>query len=195
MITEPVVKQEPICESDKVKVFDGDHQMRYRVEVKKPDGTTEVFEEAKAYTKSLKVTEDGAVSIVIDSKVPSARATIPYPYHYMSKNGILCALKLYDVKTMSDNGIVAFALNYNLFCLPWEMAIIVHNFGGQRMVFATSRAEWDRGQIGTKNREVQMFLRVPQERHIALCYYKRMVSGDILSWVKKIEDSMSRKGA
>jgi len=195
MITDPVVKQEPICESERVKVFLGENPMRFRVECERPDGTVQVFEEVKAYTESIKVTESGAVSIKIGSQIPRIRASIPYPYHYISKKGILCALKLYDVKTMADEGIITFALNYNLFCEPWEMAIIVHNFKGERMVFATSRAEWDRGQLGIKNREVQMFLPVPHERQIPLRYYKLQVSKDILFWIQRIEESMTRKGA
>ena len=119
MIVEPVKKVEPICESPLEKTFDVPGSVLYRVEATCPDGTVKVFDTVRAYTKSLELGSDGRIKVKIGSKVDKNRVTIPYPYHYLHSDKVLCVVKINKMNTLSDvdNGYRTFALNYNLFCL------------------------------------------------------------------------------
>lgn len=195
MIVEPVAKQEPISESELVTVFDVPGSVLYRVETKRPDGTTLVFDHVRAYTKSLKVQPSGEISIDIGAKSSNVKkGLIPYPYHFLFDDKILCALKVYNMKMKSGAQELSFALNYDLFCLPWKLAIIVHNYCGQRMAFFASRAEWERGELTIHNREVQMFTGIPEERHVELGLASLAVAPRICQWIEDVEAVMTRKG-
>ena len=194
MQTEPVVVQEPLCESDRERVFDVPGSVLYRVEALLPNGTIEVFESVRAYVDSLKVDTDGHISMNVIAK--SSRITkglVPWPYHHLHTSEWLCALKINDMKTMASDTGRTFALNYNLFCLPWRMCVIMHDAGDGLMAFLTSREEWDRGELSARNRELQMFLEIPLERSVPVGLMEPGLSSGVRSWVKAASEVFRRK--
>jgi len=194
MRTEAVEVKEPICESDVEKTFDIPYSGLYRVEAKCPDGTTKVFMGVRAFTESVMVDGRGYVTVKIGSKSPGIwNGNIPYPYHYLHRDTVLCALKIHNMETMSGNGVDTFALNYNLFCLPWKLCILMHETLDGPMAFMTSRAEWDAGEVDVKNREAQMFIGVPQERHVPADLMKLVVQPEISQWIDLARAEITRK--
>ena len=184
----PVEEQKPICESERVRVFDIPYSPLYRAEVKTPAGITEVFGAVRAYTKSVQVSDSGNITIVIDAKNLKNKVRAEYPHHYLHAGRVLCSLKRSRL-TIADS----FALNYNLFCVPWEMCITVHVEDGVPMAFIASRGEWERGQLNSYNREVQMFLPLRRTRHLALDLTKAMVEKGIKTWISHCEAELARK--
>ena len=55
----PVTVQKPISTSARETVFDVPYSVLYRVEAKRPDGTTEVFENVRAFARSVTVDKLG----------------------------------------------------------------------------------------------------------------------------------------
>lgn len=194
MTTEPVAVHQPICQSAREKIFDIPGSILYRVEATLPDGTVKVFESVRAYADSVSVNESGHLSLNIVSKSDRIHSgQIPYPYHYLHQNEWLCALKIHDMTTMSDDEQRTFALNYNLFCLPWKLCVILHDTGDGLMAFMTSREEWDRGEVSARNREVQMFLHVPIERSVPAYLLKLGLDNSIANWIDSASATFARK--
>jgi len=194
METTPVIKEKPISKSDLTKVFDVPGSVLYRVEAKNPAGQVDAFKRVRAYTDSLAVLPDGHIEMVIKGKSREVGAvTIPYPYHYLLEKGVLFAVKMFNMKTRSGGGQLVFGLNYDLFCLPWGLCVIAHVLKGQKMVFYASRAEWERGSLGCANREVQMFLSIPEERNFDIDLYALQADPEVQQWVRDAKILMSRK--
>lgn len=197
MNTEPVEIRVPICESEREKVFRiAGPPVSYRVEVVCPDGTTKILENVKAYTKSLALNESvGRIEMSIDSEHPNIRpCRVLYPYHYLHAEKILCTLKNFDMRLHTKEGSVrGFALNYNLFELPWQFCIVLHKTQRGLMSFMTSRAEWDRGMLTSENREVQMFLQIPEERSVPSSLMEMVVDPSIALWIGHCKAEISRK--
>jgi hypothetical protein len=197
MITESVEIKTPICESEREKVFRvTGPPVSYRVEAVCPDGTTKIFENVRAYTKSLTVNEAvGRIEMVIDSEHPSIRqCRVIYPYHYLHREKILCVLKNFDVRLLTSDGSVrGFALNYNLFEMPWQLCLVLHKAQGELLSFMTSRAEWDRGMLTAENREVQMFLKIPEERSVPANLMEMVVDPSIALWMGNCKSEIRRK--
>lgn len=191
MITKPVKQIEPVCESKLERTFDIPGSVLYRVEARCPDGTVKVFDTVRAYTKSLEVAPDGKIKVKIGSKVDKNKVTVPYPYHYLHKEKVLCTVKINKMDTLSDvdNGYRTFALNYNLFCLKWDACLIMHG----RQVYVTSRPEWERGAVESYNREVQVFLNVDEERGIPIDIATTMMDEGIGRWLGESRAEMVRK--
>jgi len=199
MITEPVAVKSPICESNVCRVFKNDSiPVFYRVEATSPDGTIKVLDNVRAYTKSLLVDDDvGRIEIEVaseNSSVPSV-CRVGYPYHYLHAGAVLCVLKNHMLRMAYDEskGLRSFGLNYNLFELPWKLCIVLHKTDDDLLAFATSRMEWDRGTLNTDNREVQMFIQVPDERHVPANLMKLMVDPGIALWIGCCEAEVTRK--
>jgi hypothetical protein len=194
METEPVVVQQPLCESSRERVFDIPGSILYRVEAVLPNGTTEVFENVRAYADSVTVADNGHVQMNIVSKSDRIRSgRIPWPYHHLHEEEWLCALKIYDMKTMETEHSRTFALNYNLFCLDWRMCVILHEVSDGLMAFLTSREEWERGQLSSRNREVQMFLEVSLERSVPVgLMYPGLCEG-VRGWMDAAVTTFRRK--
>jgi hypothetical protein len=194
MTTEPVPVKTPICESDLEKIYDVPGSILYRVEATLPDGTIKVFDTVRAYADSVSVNSAGHVSLSLVSKSDRIYSgLIPYPYHYLHKDAWLCALKIHKMNTMSDDESLMFALNYNLFCLPWKLAVILHDSGDGLQVFMASREEWDRGEVGVQNREVQMFLRISKERPVPVSLFKLGVDSGVSDWIDAATNSFEKK--
>ena len=195
MITEPVEVRVPIIESSRERVFLGSGVPAfYRVEVACPDGTTKVIENVRAYTESLKIDEGtGRIEIVLNSERPDFRMRVGYPYHYLHAGNVLCTLKCHEMRNLTNGDFLGFGLNYNLFEIPWQLCLVVHRMTDKIMGFVTSRMEWDRGNLSVENREVQMFLKVPQERHVPIDLMKLMVTSGIVEWMDFCEEKMKRK--
>lgn len=193
MQTAPVIQRKPIAQSSLTKVFDVPDSFLYRVEVTNPTGQMDVFDHARAYTDSLAVLPNGYVEMVIVGKGNAKPVTIPYPYHYLLENGVLFAVKMFEVRMGSGGGQLVFGLNYDLFCLSWGLCVIAHVFKGQRVVFYASRAEWDRGSLGCINREVQMFLSIPEERNFDIDLYALQADPAVRKWVTDAKAVMARK--
>jgi len=194
MTTEPVEVKEPICESEREKIFDIPGSILYRVEAKLPDGTVEVFESVRAYADSVSANDNGHVSLNIVSKSDRiASGLIPHPYHYLHKDAWLCALKIHKMETLSDEDSMMMALNYNLFCLPWKMCLMLHDAGEGLMAFLTSREEWEHGKVSAANREVQMFLRVSKERLVPAELMKLGMDSKLSDWVDAATSVYQRK--
>ena len=196
MITQDVEMQIPICESGKERIFKTSSvPVFYRVEVKCPDGTMRIFDRVRAYTKSLIIDEIlGRIDIIIESEQPNVGTRrILYPYHYLHNGRVLCSLKTQSMRMLDDEDKRAFGMNYNLFDLNWTVCILLHRLESKLMAFVTSRAEWDRGNLNAENREVQMFLRVPEERHIPVSMMKIMVDPAIALWMNHCEAEMAKK--
>jgi len=199
MITEPVEIKVPITESEMTKVFKAASVPTfYRVEAKCPDGTTKVIENVRAYTKSLRVDDAlGRIDLEIESENPAVNpklCRITYPYHYLHSGKVLCVLKNYNMRNRTTACSKGFGLNYNLFELPWQLCIVLHKSDTRMLAFATSRMEWDRGTLDVDNREVQMFLQVPDERHVPTELMKLMVDPAIALWMGHCEDEAKWKG-
>lgn len=199
MITEPVKVLEPIVESDRESVFRLESvPVFYRVEAVCPDGTTKILENIRKYTKQLRLDEKvGRIEIEIawEENKKERKLVIPYPYHHLHAGKVLCALKMYDMHMHSsdEEGVRGFGLNYNLFNLPWQLCVILHAVDGKVSSFVTSRMEWDRGNISAENQEVQMFLRVPIERHAPVSLMKLMVDPSVALWMDHCEAEIRRK--
>ena len=195
MIVEPVQKVEPICESKVEKTFDIPGSILYRVEATCPDGTTKVFDKTRAYTESVELSSDGKIKVRIGAKQDRHRATAPYPYHYLCDDRLLCVVKINKMETLSneDEGYRTFALNYNLFCIDWDACLVMHGSGGMKQIYVTSRAEWDRGVLESYNREVQMFLKVDEERGVPLGIAYSMMSDGVKKWIDVARAEMVRK--
>ena len=187
MTTTPVEPKAPIVESDLVRVFDVPGAPFFRAEATLPDGTCKVFEPVRAYTESL-VTEanTGHITISIASRREDYRKYVPYPQHFLVGGEVLCVVKNNDMVTMRDEGSLTFALNYDLFTIPWQLCVLAHRIEGQPFVFFASRQEWDRGEVESQNREVQMFLSIPSERSIALSHYKMQANSAIQGWTEDV---------
>jgi len=199
MITEPVEVREPIRESAREKIFRvTQYPPFYRVEAICPDGTTKIIENVRCYTESVRVDDvTGRIEITLGSerKEPEYHVKVGHPYYYLHASRVLCALKKWEMKIQSDDVLLTFGLNYNLFEIPWELCVVLHEFNGSLMALATSRAEWDRGELKVENREVQMFFRVPQERHVPVSLMKLMVAPEIVEWMEFCEQTMKRKSS
>jgi hypothetical protein len=197
MITAPVEIKVPICESDREKIFRiPGPPVSYRVEAVCPDGTTKILEGVKAYTKSLTLNETvGRIEMVIGSEHPNIKeCRVLYPYHYLHLGKILCVLKNFEMRLLTDEGnIRGFALNYNLFELPWQFCVVLHKMKNELMAFMTSRAEWDRGMLTAENREVQMFLQIPEERSVSVSLVEMVVDPSIALWIDHCKAEISRK--
>jgi hypothetical protein len=196
MILEPIPKRVPICESDLVRVFDEPGSALYRMEVTAPDGTLCVFEGVRAYTETLEVDAQGRVSMSIRAKSTRIRTgKVLYPYHYLCDERVLCVLKLNRMRIKSDEGMGCFALNYNLFCLPWDVCLLAtrDEGGGGGDVYVASRYEWERGELNAHNQEVQMFLQLGRERCVPIGMAKGFYRKEIVSWMERCESEMSRK--
>ncbi len=194
MNMEPIVVNYPICESDVCRVFKKPGiPTFYRVEAKCPDGTMRVIDNVRAYTKSLRVGENtGDIEIEIDSENPAVKpklTIVRYPYHYLHSGTVLCVLKNYEVRNYTDESkrLKGFGLNYNLFEIPWKLCVVLHRVNDKMLAFATSRMEWDRGTLNVDNREVQMFIQVPDERHVPTSLMKLMVDPGIAFWMGSCE--------
>ena len=199
MNTDPVEVKVPICESNVCRVFKNPGiPIFYRVEAKLPDGTTKVIENVRAYTKSLRVDESvGRIELEIDSEniaVSPKLCRITYPYHYLHSGKVLCVLKNYELRNRSAEGLKSFGLNYNLFELPWQLCVVLHKVDNKMLAFVTSRMEWDRGNLSVDNREVQMFIQVPDERHVPTSLMKLMVDPGIALWMGSCEVEANAKG-
>jgi hypothetical protein len=195
MKTEPVTQVEPIATSDVAKVFDVPGSVLYRVEAKTPAGTTEVFENVRAFTNSLQFLGNGEVHMEITGKARKVGVTrIPYPYHFMLGLDVLFAIKVNPMRTQSGDGLLTFGLNYDLFSEKWGLCVIAHVLNGQQVVFYASRAEWDRGHLGTQNRELQMFLSIPEERNFDIDLYALQAREETQKWIRAAKEVMARKG-
>lgn len=198
MLTEPVKTWEPICESNRERVFKMNTiPVFYRVEVKCPDGTVKILENVRAYTKSLLIDDaTGRIELQVSSEHKSSlvsRGKVCYPYHYLHQNNVLCVLKRYGMRYQSDDKVTGFALNYNLFNLPWQLCLILHRVDDGIFAFLATRAEWDRGVIGNENCEVQMFLKVPNERSVPISFMKYFVDPSISLWMNHCEIELAKK--
>ena len=198
MLTEPVKAWEPISESNRERVFKMNTiPVFYRVEVTCPDSTVKVLENVRAYTKSLLIDDDtGRIDLEIasDNKSGSVHRTkIGYPYHYLHQGNVLCVLKRYGMRCNSDERVTGFALNYNLFNLSWQLCLILHRVGDEILAFLATRAEWDRGTIGNENCEVQMFLKVPNERSVPIGFMQYFVDPSISLWISHCETELAKK--
>jgi hypothetical protein len=195
VITEPVEVREPIIESGRERTFIGSGVPSfYRVEAICPDGTIKVIENVRSYTQSLRLDEaTGRIEILLDSNRPDYRMKVGYPYYYLHAGNVLCTLKCHEMRNMTDGEFLGFGLNYNLFDIPWQLCIVLHQKGNSMMALATSRMEWDRGNLSSDNREVQMFLKVPQERHVPIDLMKLMVAPEIVKWIEYCEEKVKRK--
>jgi len=191
VITEPVEPAKPVCESKLERTFDIPGSVLYRVEAKCPDGMVKVFDGVRAYTESVEIGSVGKIKVKIGSKVSKNKVTVPYPYHYIHNDKVLCSVKINKMNTLSsaDDGYRTFALNYNLFCMEWDACLIMHS----RQVYVTSRAEWDRGVVESYNREVQMFLKVDEERGIPVGIASSMMDKGIGRWLGEALAEMVRK--
>jgi hypothetical protein len=199
MITEPVAIREPICESNRCTVFKNPSvPVFYRVEAKCPDGTTKVLDNVRAYTKSLTVDDKhGRIELEIESENPAVSpklCRVGYPYHYIHAGRVLCVLKNFNLRNASEPGYRSFGLNYNLFELPWELCVVLHKPSDGLLAFVTSRMEWDRGTLSMDNREVQMFIKVPDERHVPVSLMKLLVDPSIAMWMACCEAESVKKG-
>lgn len=201
MIIEPVGIKSPICESEVCRVFrNSGIPVFYRVEAKCPDGTVKVIDNVRAYTKSLRIDEEtGRIEIEIDSEntaVSPKSCLISYPYHYLHASKVLCVLKNYELRNYSNEAmrLKGFGLNYNLFELSWQLCIVLHKVGNNLLAFATSRMEWDRGTLSVDNREVQMFIQIPDERHVPTNLMKLMVDPSITMWMGSCEEVIKKGG-
>jgi hypothetical protein len=194
MTTVPVEVQEPICESDLEKIYDIPGSILYRSEVTLPDGTTRVFESVRAYADQVDVNANGHVSLNIVSKSDRIYSgLIPFPYHYLHKDEWMCALKIHKMDLMSDDNQLTFAMNYNLFCLPWKLAVILHGTVQDTQVFLASREEWERGEVSVKNREVQMFLSISKERSVPVKLFKLGLDSGMQGWINHAVSAAARK--
>jgi hypothetical protein len=194
MTTEPVEVKQSICESDLEKIYDIPGSILYRAEVTLPDGTVKVIEPVRAYSDSVCVNEAGHVSLNIVAKSDRIYSgLIPYPYHYLHDDEWLCALKIHKMNMLSDDDMLTFALNYNLFCLPWKLVVLIHDAGDGLQVFMASREEWERGEVSAQNREVQMFLRISKERPVPVSLFKSGVAEGVASWIDRATASYIRK--
>jgi len=90
---------------------------------------------------------------------------------------------------------ITFGLNYDLFALPWKVCLIAHDADSWRRVFFATRQEWERGELQTVNREPQMFLAIPTERHFDLDLYRMQANDGIKAWVDDVVANMDWKGA
>lgn len=196
MIVSSVESMSPIAESDCERVFDIVGSRLYRVEVKTPNGTIQVFDGVRAYTESIEVEDSGKIAITIGSKSDTIwRGRIPYPYHYLYKERVLCVLKINKMRMMSSEGLRTFAINHNLLCLPWELCILMNkDEGGSESMLITSRGEWERGDINTYNREIQVFLHVSEERYMPVDLVRSIMVGEIATWLDRCKSEMVRKG-
>lgn len=197
-VTARVVPREPICESDRERVFDVPVSDLYRSEVTAPDGTIRVFDGIRAYVDSIVVEDDGKILIGIKAKSSHVRAgRIPYPYNYLCEDRVLCVLKRYEMRMKSDAESKTFALTYNLFCLPWESCLLIHKFDGDKepLVALTSRGEWERGELNAHNQEVQMFLPITNDRHVPIEVMRSIVNKGIATWMNDCLREVRRKGA
>ena len=197
MILSPVPRREPICESNLVRVFDETGSNLYRMEVVVPDGTTRVFDGVRAYTDSLVVDPQGRVTMDIRAKSSRIRSgKVMYPYHFLCEEKVLCVLKLNRMRIKSEESMGCFALNYDLFCLPWESCLLAaRDEDGAGLVYAASRQEWDRGELSAHNQEVQMFLQLGRERSAPMVLAKSFYRKEIGSWLERCEAEMCRKRA
>jgi hypothetical protein len=120
---------------------------------------------------------------------------IGYPYHYMHAGKVLCVLKNFQLRNRADEakGLKSFGLNYNLFELPWQLCVVLHKVDSNLLAFSTSRMEWDRGTLSVDSREVQMFIQVPNERHVPTSLMKLMVDPSIATWIGCCEAEVSKK--
>jgi len=194
VIVDPVEIAEPVCESKVEKTFDVPGSVLYRVEAKCPDGMVQVFDRVRAYTKAVEVASDGKIKVSIGAKVPRNNVMVPYPYHYLCDDKVLCVVKINKMNTLSseEEGYRTFALNYNLFCIDWDACLVMHN-SPTRQVYVTSRAEWERGTLESYNREVQMFLKVAEERGVPVEIAFSMMSDGIRKWMGEARAEMVRK--
>lgn len=197
MRTTPTVVNTPICKSALERTFDVPFSNLYRTEAIAPDGTTRIFENVRAYTSGLTICGDH-IGITIDSKNQKMRAKVDYPYHYYHNQQVLGALKIFEMRNQSDEkkGLLCFALNYNLFCLPWKMCIIVHRTAnGEVMASLTSREDWDRGKLESQNREVQMFLTIDANSwFVPIDRMAMLVDKEIEGWFRGCKAELVRKG-
>ena len=198
MLTEPVKTLEPISESNRERVFKMNTiPVFYRVEVRCPDDTVKVLENVRSYTKSLLIDDTtGRIELEVASEHKSNsvyRGKICYPYHYLYHGNVLCVLKRYGMRCHSDEAVTGFALNYNLFNLPWQLCLILHRIDGDTFAFLATRAEWDRGVIGSENCEVQMFLKVPNERSVPINFMHYFVDPSISFWMNHCEVELAKK--
>lgn len=201
MITEPVEVRVPIVESGLTKVFKMPGiPTFYRVEATAPDGLVKVIERVRSYTKSLTIDDKtGRVELEIDSENPGVLKKwfkMPYPYHYMHAGTVLCVMKNCEIRDFKceETRMKAFGLNYALFELPWQLCIVLHKHESKMLAFATSRMEWDRGTLNADGRELQMFIQVPEERHVPVSLMRLMVDAGIAEWMVLCENVALKKG-
>lgn len=195
-LTGPVAPRQPICESDRERVFDVPFSDLFRSEVTAPDGTVLVFDGIRAYASSIVVDGIGRIEILIKAKSNRiGNFKVAYPYHYLDGDA-LCVLKINEMRTKSDDDAKIFGLTHNLLCLPWSTCVVVHKYRGEGtpLVALTSRGEWERGDINAYNREVQVFLSVADSRQMPLEMVKPVVRGGTGKWMDDCLREIFRKG-
>lgn len=195
MVMGPVAQRQPICESDRERVFDVPFSDLFRSEVKCPDGTIQVFDGVRAYVDSIQLDDRGRITVQVRAK--SSRigdVRVSYPYHFMDGN-TLCALKINEMRMKSDVDAKTFALTYNLMCLPWRTCVLVHKYRGEGVPLAvvTSRDEWERGEMNAYNREVQIFLKVSNERQMPLEMAMNVAREGVAKWMSDCHSEILRK--
>ena len=173
----------PISETDLTVVYDIPGSLYYRVEATLLDGHNSETFETKAYTKDLLVDDGGIghVSIEIGAKsrkVPQVK--IPYPFHFLH-DGVLFAFKRNRFEVGNQ-----YALNYDLFCLSWDMSVIINFDDDGGRAFMASREEWNElGDVGHTERELQCFLGVGEHRSLPLVMVLNMADDDVKRWANE----------
>ena len=195
LVTGPVLQRQPICESDRERVFDVPFSDLFRSEVVTPDGTVRVFDGIRAYVDSIQVDDKGRIAVQVRAK--SRRigdVKVPYPYHFLDGD-VMCALKINEMRMKSDVEAKTFGLTYNLLCLPWSVCVLVHKYRGDGvpMVAVTSRGEWEHGEMNAYNREVQIFISVANERQMPLDMARAVSKDGVAKWMEDCQREIIRK--
>jgi hypothetical protein len=194
MLTQPVQRAKPILETAIERVFNNNTiPSSYRVEVTRPDGTIQIFDDIRKYTKDI-VILDGSGSISIDLVSGVKHRYIMYPCHYMSAGGVLCGLRQFQMLNRSNDNERTYALNHRMFEYDWKICVILNETEKDIMAYITSRAEWERGEItAIRGLELQVFLPVPNERGIAVRLMRNFVTPQIWKWMTDCVAIIKRK--
>ena len=176
----PVRDDPPIVESERTRVYDVPFSNLFETHAKDFNGNTTILR-TRAYTESLKVSDNGDIDMVIKGKADGGwRRDVVYPYNFIHNDALFC------FKRHKFNMRDEFAINFDLFALDFALVVILNFDDGNGELHIASRDEWTQnGRIDVNGEEVQLFLPVENNRTLPLPAAQVLLSDErVQKWLR-----------
>lgn len=173
-----VLEEKLVVEDRIVKVVKKGVPQKFHVLPKAGPGKQEVIE-AKAFTKSVRVNQEGRVKLVIDGLNGTIRTNETY---YFVRDGVLYAKKKH--RHYATN---SFALNYRVaMALDWDVCFVVSSVAGEAGEFVSTKDEWmTRGIVDQYGEEVQLAMEVERYRILPSgSLTKGLIDISVVNWLR-----------